>query len=35
MPLVPELRRQRQVGNLCDFQASLVYIMSSSTARGT
>jgi len=31
---MPELRRQRQAG-LCDFEASLVYKMSSWTARAT
>jgi hypothetical protein len=30
--LIPELERQRQ-GDLCEFQVSLVYILSSRTAR--
>ena len=34
MPLVPALRRQRQV-NVCDFKASLVYRASSRTTRDT
>jgi hypothetical protein len=34
MPSIPELRRQREVG-LCEFEASLVYIVSSRTARAT
>jgi hypothetical protein len=33
-PLVPALRRQRQVG-LCEFEASLVYRASSMMARAT
>ena len=32
MPLIPTLRRQRQV-NLCEFESSLVYIDSSRIAR--
>ena len=32
MPLIPELRRQRQV-DLSEFEASLVYIASSRTAK--
>jgi hypothetical protein len=31
---VPVLRRQRQV-NLCEFEASLIYMVSSRTARAT
>jgi hypothetical protein len=31
LPLIPPLRRQSQV-DLCEFEASLVYIVSSSTA---
>jgi hypothetical protein len=34
MPLIPPLGRQRQV-NLCEFEASLVYRVSSRTARAT
>jgi hypothetical protein len=34
MPLIPALRRQRQV-NLCEFKVSLVYRVSSRTARAT
>ena len=34
MPLIPALRRQRQV-DLCEFEASLVYRVSSRTARAT
>jgi hypothetical protein len=34
MPLIPALRRQRQV-DLCEFEASLVYTASSRTARVT
>ena len=34
MPLVPTLRRQRQV-DLCQFEASLVYRVSSRAARTT
>ena len=34
MPLIPALRRQRQA-DLCEFEASLVYIASSRTARAT
>jgi hypothetical protein len=33
-PLIPELRRQRQK-DLCEFEASLLYIVSSRTARRT
>ena len=33
-PLIPALRMQRQ-GNLCEFEASLVYSASSRTARAT
>lgn len=32
-PLIPALGRQRQVG-LCEFESSLVYTMSSRTAKG-
>jgi hypothetical protein len=32
MPLIPALRRQRQVG-LCEFETSLVYRVSSKIAR--
>ena len=32
MPLIPALRRQRQV-DLCEFEASLVYRASSRTVR--
>ena len=32
MPLIPALKRQRQV-DLCEFEASLVYIVSSRIAR--
>ena len=32
MPLIPALRKQRQA-DLCEFEASLVYIASSRTAR--
>ena len=32
MPLIPALEKQRQV-DLCEFKASLVYRMSSQTAR--
>jgi hypothetical protein len=32
LPLIPELRRQRQV-DLCEFKATLVYIGSSKIAR--
>ena len=32
MPLIPALRRQRQV-NLCEFEVSLVYRVSSRTAK--
>ena len=32
MPLIPALGRQRQVG-LCEFEASLVYIVSSRTVK--
>ena len=34
MPLIPALGRQRQV-DLCEFEASLVYRVSSRTARAT
>jgi hypothetical protein len=34
MPLISVLRRQRQV-DLCEFEASLVYRLSSRTARAT
>ena len=34
MPLVSILRRQKQV-DLCEFETSLVYIVSSRTARAT
>jgi hypothetical protein len=34
MPLIPALRRQRQA-DLCEFKVSLVYRMSSRTARAT
>ena len=34
MPLISALRRQRQE-DLCEFKASLVYTMSSRTARAT
>ena len=34
MPLIQALRRQRQA-DLCEFKASLVYTMSSRTARAT
>lgn len=34
MPLVPALRKQRQV-DLCEFEASLVYKVSSRTAKAT
>ena len=34
MSLIPALGRQRQ-GDLCEFEASLVYILSSRTARTT
>ena len=33
-PFIPALRRQKQV-DLCEFEASLVYIASSQTARAT
>jgi hypothetical protein len=32
MPLIPVLRRQRQI-ELCESEATLVYIVSSKTAR--
>jgi hypothetical protein len=34
MPLIPALGRQREV-NLCDLRASLVYTVTSRTARAT
>ena len=34
MPLIPAVRRQRQV-DVCEFEASLVYRVSSRTARAT
>ena len=34
MPLIPALGRQRQA-DLCEFKASLVYIVSSRPARAT
>jgi hypothetical protein len=34
MPLIPALRRQRQA-DLCEFEASLVYRSSSTTAKAT
>ena len=34
MPLIPALRRQRQL-DLCEFEASLVYRVSSSTVKAT
>ena len=34
MPLIPAHRRQRQV-DLCEFKASLVYTVSSRSARAT
>ena len=34
MPLIPVLRRQRQV-DLCEFEANLVYSTSSMTVRAT
>ena len=34
MPLIPTLVRQRQE-NLCEFQASLVYIVNSKSVRAT
>ena len=34
MPLIPALRKQRQMG-LCEFEASLVYRASSRTVRAT
>lgn len=34
MPLIPTLRRERQVG-LCDLEASLVYRVTSKTAKAT
>ena len=34
MPLIPALGRQRQA-DLCEFKASLVYSVSSRTARAT
>jgi hypothetical protein len=33
-PLIPKLKRQRQV-DLCEFEASLISIMSSKSARTT
>lgn len=34
MPVIPALRSQRQ-GDLCKFEASLVYIVNSRTVRAT
>jgi hypothetical protein len=34
MPLIPALRRQREV-DLCEFEASLVYRVNLSTAKST
>ena len=34
MPLIPALRRQRQE-DLCEFEAKLIYRVSSRTARAT
>jgi hypothetical protein len=33
MPLIPALRRQRQVSSNSEFEASLVYMKSARTAR--